>query len=264
MSKQPPPQSIHDLIDTDQEVKEEEEVQDILHGLLEPTTDIINAVAQCNSKFGGIRINLGGLNLAFIPFEVKSLTDLRILNLRSNNLTMFPSEFCTVLNSLEELNLSQNAITYLPENLSALSNLRKLDVSWNKVAELPIGVFDLNALQELRLQGNLLQKLPGQVGDLHALHTLVLKGNYIKEIPLRCAELKFLTKVDLTDCPIENCPPGVMLLHQKNQLLLQKSKRKGLISRAHILKKTMDEQLSTILKEEAKEIEADKKGEGSN
>ena len=34
--------------------------------------------------------------------------------------------------------------------------------------------------------------------------------------------------------------------------------------RAHILKKTMDEQLSTILKEEAKEIEADKKGEGSN
>jgi len=84
--------SINSFLDVDQEVKEEEEVQDILHGLLEPTSEIVDAVAQCHGKFGGIRINLGGMNLAFIPFEVKSLADLRILNLRSNNLTMFPSE----------------------------------------------------------------------------------------------------------------------------------------------------------------------------
>jgi len=247
--------SINSFLDADQEAKEEEEVSDILHGLLEPTQEIIDAVAQCHSKFGGIRINLGGLNLAFIPFEVKTLSDLRILNLRSNKLTMFPSEFCTALNSLEELNLSQNEITYLPENLSALSNLRKLDVGWNKVAELPMGVFDLPALQELRLQNNLLKNIPGQIGDLHALHTLILKGNYVKEIPPGCAELKFLTKVDLSDCPVEQCPPNIMILHQKNELLLQKSKRKGLIARAHILKKTMDEQLEVILKEEEKEIE---------
>ena len=44
-------------------------------------------VANCHSKFGGIRINLGSLNLAFIPFEVKTLKDLRILNLRNNKVS---------------------------------------------------------------------------------------------------------------------------------------------------------------------------------
>ena len=125
-----------------------------------------------------------------------------------------------------------------------------------------MGVFDLPALQELRLQSNLIKHIPGQIGDLHALHTLVLKGNYIKDIPHRAGELKFLAKVDLTDCPIENCPPGIMLLHQKNELLLQKSKRKGLINRAHVLKRTMEEQLEVILKEEAKEIEEYEKSGG--
>ena len=87
---------------------------------------------------------------AFIPFEVKSLSSLRILNLRNNRLTMFPSDICAALNELEELNLAQNEITYLPENISALSNVRKLILSKNKLSALPMGVFNLPALQELR------------------------------------------------------------------------------------------------------------------
>lgn len=45
------------------------------------------------------------------------------------------------------------------------------------------------------------------------------------------AELKFLSKVDLSDNPLDHCPPSVMLLHQKYLLLLHKSKRRGLIRR---------------------------------
>lgn len=93
-------QSLNSYLDESSEFRkeeEEEDVQNVLNGLLEPTTEIIEAVAQCHGKFGGIRINLGGLNLNFIPFEVKSLTDLRICNLRNNSLTMFPSEVRLVL-----------------------------------------------------------------------------------------------------------------------------------------------------------------------
>jgi len=167
---------------------------------------------------------------------------------------MFPSEFCICLQDLEELNLSQNQITYIPENISAFSNLRKISVGWNKLTELPMGIFDLAALQELRAENNMIRVIPGQVGDLHALNTLVLNHNFISVIPLRCAELKFLVKVDLSENPVEICPSSILLLHQKNELLLQKSKRKGLIKRSILLKKTINEQLDSILAEEKKEI----------
>lgn len=75
------------------------------------------------------------------------------------------------------------------------------------------------------------------------------------------SELKFLSKVDLSSNPIDNCPPNIMLLHQKYELLLHKKKRRGLIKRSHVLKKTMDEQLERILLKEEKEIEEGKEME---
>jgi len=118
-----------------------------------------------------------------------------------------------------------------------------------------MGLFGLPALQELRLDNNMLTELQGQIADCHVLRTVVLSNNFLKNIPMRMYELKFLTKVDLSGNPIDQCPPNIMLLHQKNELLLHKNKRKGLIKRSHVLKKTMDNQLEKILMEEAKEME---------
>ena len=86
------------------------------------------------------------------------------------------------------------------------------------------------------------------------LNTVLLNNNFLKKIPDRMAELKFLSKVDLSENPIENCPPNIMLLHQKYELLLHKKKRRGLIKRSHVLKKTMDEQLERILLKEKQDI----------
>jgi len=221
----------------------------------DPSEKVINAVAECRTTHGGIRLNLGSAALAFVPFEIKQLTDLKILNLRNNALTMLPSDVCAALNDLEEVNLSQNELTYLPENISAMSNLRSLALSRNKISVLPSSLFGLPALQVLRLDNNLLTELPGQVGDLHALHTLILNDNHIRRMPIRCSELKFLSKVDLSNNPIDFCPPNVLVLHQKNELLLHKGKRRGLIRRSHLLKKTMDDQLEAILLKEDEERE---------
>lgn len=86
------------------------------------------------------------------------------------------------------------------------------------------------------------------------LNTVLLNNNFLKKIPDRMAELKFLSKVDLSENPIEHCPPNIMLLHQKYELLLHKKKRRGLIKRSHVLKKTMDEQLERILLKEEQDI----------
>ncbi len=234
---------------------QQEHADAALAGLLESSEDVLLAVAECNARFGGIKINLGSKGLAYVPFEVKGLTDLKVLNMRNNHLTMLPSDICAALNDLEELNLMSNDLTYLPENISALSNLRKLNLSKNKISDLPMGLFALPALQELRLDHNLLTEFPGQVGDLSVLSTLTFSNNNIHKLPIRLSELKFLTKVDLSNNPIDTCPAQIMLLHQKNELLLHKSKRKGLIRRSHILKKTMDEQLENILAQEANDLE---------
>jgi Leucine-rich repeat (LRR) protein len=217
---------------------------------------VINAIAECRTTFSGLRLNLGSVGLAFTPFEIKSITSLRILNLRNNALTMFPSDIPAALNELEELNLAQNALTYLPENISAMSNLRNLSLSKNKLSALPMGLFQLPQLQILRLDNNLLNEVPGQIGDLSVLHTLILNNNNIRKIPTRATELKFLTKVDLSENPIDSCPPTIQVMHQKNELLLHKGKRRGLIKRSHVLKKTMDEQLENILMQEERDNEA--------
>jgi hypothetical protein len=49
------------------------------------------------------------------------------------------------------------------------------------------------------------------------------------------------------------------VLHQKNELLLQKGKRRGLIKRSYLLKRTMDEQLEQILLKEDEEAEEERK-----
>ena len=232
----------------------DEQLESAIHGLVEPTPEIIQALQECQGKWGGIRLNMGSMRIAFLPFEVKTLVDLKILNLRNNRLTMFPAELCAALNDLEELNLGQNLLTYLPENLSALSNLRKLILQDNRINILPMGIFGLPVLQELRLDNNLLtDELPGQIADLSVLNTLTLSNNHLRKLPTRMDELKFLTRVDLTNNPIEVCPPSITLLHQKNELLMFKSKRKGLIKRCMILKATNASQLELVLQEELKE-----------
>ncbi|GMI36745.1 hypothetical protein TrRE_jg9652 [Triparma retinervis] len=257
-------QSVHSTLEEDVPFSEQDNESELanlaLAGLLEPSDEIVNALADCKARLGGIRLNMGSMNLAFVPFEVKALTDLRILNLRDNKLTMFPSDVCAALNELEELNLAQNELAYLPENISAMSNLKKLQLSRNQLKELPMGLFGLPALQEIRLDNNLLTNLQGQIADCHVLRTVVLSNNFLKIIPHRMAELKFLVKVDLSGNPIDQCPPNVMLLHQKNELLLHKNKRKGLIKRSHVLKKTMDDNLERILLEEQKGIDAMNEG----
>ena len=169
---------------------EEEDGSDELQQLVEPTPQLLIKFEECHNKHGSIRLNLSSLKLTYLPFEVKGFTDLKVLNLRNNKLTIFPSELCAALYELEELNLSQNEITYIPENISSLSNLRKLSLSKNKIVELPMGIYNCPALQELRADYNLLTNISGHIGDLTLLHTLVLSNNHIRIIPNRAVVSK--------------------------------------------------------------------------
>ena len=172
--------------------EDEDEVDNALQQLVVPTPQILAKFEESHNKHGSIKLNLSSLKLTYIPFEVKGFTDLKVLNLRNNQLTIFSSELCACLYDLEELNLSQNEMTYIPENISSLSNLRKLVLSKNKIVELPMGIYSCPALQELRADNNLLTGISGHIGDLTLLHTLVLGNNHIRQIPNRTVVSIFL------------------------------------------------------------------------
>jgi hypothetical protein len=60
-------------------------------------------------------------------------------------------------------------------------------------------------------------------------------------MPKRAGELKFLANVNFSGNDMDKCPANIWIINQKNELLLSKSKRKGLIFRALLLQRILDE-----------------------
>ncbi|KAL1117467.1 hypothetical protein AAG570_004792, partial [Ranatra chinensis] len=111
-------------------------------------------------------------------FEDLSL--LKIIDLRSNNLTTLTSDI-RHLKNLEELYLNNNLLKCLPEGVGELSRLRILSLSFNRVKRLSEAVGRLANLRELYLQGNpALCHLPDSLARAANLRRLVIDvGRYV-------------------------------------------------------------------------------------
>jgi Leucine-rich repeat (LRR) protein len=98
--------TLEDELDDDEQSSQDENEEEYsygLQGLLDPGELVVKRIAEAKVR-GAMKIVLSCMELSFVPFEVKSLRDLRILSLRGNNLTMIPSDICASLREFEELN----------------------------------------------------------------------------------------------------------------------------------------------------------------
>ncbi|WP_115898529.1 leucine-rich repeat-containing protein kinase family protein [Marinomonas pollencensis] len=123
----------------------------------------------------------------------------------AENLSEFPEAIYSLADSLEILDLSNNALTSLPDDLARLSNLKILFCSNNQFTELPevlgscpklemIG-FKSNQIRKvsgaalpritrwLILTDNQIDALPDEIGLLPRLQKLALAGNQLRHIP---------------------------------------------------------------------------------
>lgn len=153
-----------------------------------------------------------------------NLDDLRAGRLRGitrldleQGLTTFPHEIFTLADSLEVLNLSNNALSELPDDLHRLTRLKVLFCSGNRFTELPkalgrcanletVGFRDNRiqlvtaqalpaSLRALILTENALETLPEALGDCAWLQKLMLAGNRLTALPeglARCERLELL------------------------------------------------------------------------
>ena len=158
--------------------------------------------------------------------QFMTLTDLRVLSMRNNNLGCLISSTFHGLQSLKKLDLSKNKLTQieqgtfgglfnlevlnltanylnhtLTDQFSKLMMLKTLDLSRNSLKTLPSTAFNgLAQLVTLDLSCNILETIPDDTfKDLSSLLHLNLQGNQLHLIPSAAlAPLQSLQTLDLT------------------------------------------------------------------
>lgn len=133
-----------------------------------------------------------------------SLDGTRELRLRGG-LTEFPRDILGLAETLEVLDLSDNALDSLPDDFSRLTRLRVLFCSGNRFDQLPPVLGDCVALTQvgfratglrevpaealpaglrwLTVTDNQIDRVPAALGERPALQKLMLSGNRLRDLP---------------------------------------------------------------------------------
>ena len=162
--------------------------------------------------------------------ELKGVKRLQI----AEDLSEFPSAIFDLADSLEILDLSNNALTALPEDLDRLTKLRIVFCSNNQFTELPevlgrcpklemIG-FKNNQIKRvsekalpvqtrwLILTDNQLSQLPDSIGRLKPLQKLALAGNQLTALPDSLAQCQNLELIRLSANQLQAFPEVLLKL----------------------------------------------------
>uniref|UniRef100_A0A286XRA7 Leucine rich repeats and calponin homology domain containing 3 n=1 Tax=Cavia porcellus TaxID=10141 RepID=A0A286XRA7_CAVPO len=160
-------------------------------------------------------LSLSGRKLREFPRGAAhhDLTDTTRADLSRNRLSEVPIEACHFV-SLENLNLYQNCIRYIPEAILNLQALTFLNISRNQLSTLPVHLCNLplkvliasnnklvslpeeigclRHLTELDVSCNEIQTVPSQIGNLETLRDLNIRRNHLVHLPEELAELPLI------------------------------------------------------------------------
>jgi hypothetical protein len=149
-------------------------------------------------------------------------------------LTEFPREIFDLADTLEILDLTDNALSSLPDDLPRLHKLRILFCSSNRFTELPAMLGRMPALtmvgfkanridtvpasalpphlRWLVLTDNCIAHLPSELGRRPALQKLMLAGNRLASLPIEMAQLQQLELLRISANAFEQLPPWLTAL----------------------------------------------------
>ncbi|XP_046955296.1 DISP complex protein LRCH3 isoform X3 [Lynx rufus] len=136
------------------------------------------------------RADLSRNRLSEIPIEACHFVSLENLNLYQNCIRYIPEAILN-LQALTFLNISRNQLSTLPAHLCNLP-LKVLIASNNKLVSLPEEIGHLRHLTELDVSCNEIQTIPSQVGNLEALRDLNVRRNHLLRLPEELAELPLI------------------------------------------------------------------------
>ena len=120
------------------------------------------------------------------------MTKLENLNLKNNKIKYIPNEI-EYLTKLKLLNLSFNQINKIPPEIKFIINLIDLNLSYNQIDKIPLEIKYLTKLKYLYINNNIIHYLPNEIKYLINLLNLELNDNLIKIIP---NEIKYLINLE--------------------------------------------------------------------
>ena len=140
---------------------------------------------------------------------------LKISNLQMNNAKISkisPNAFRGLEDTLQGLNLAENELTEVPvETLRTLRLLNNLDLTNNRIQYVPNNAFVTIRLKTLKLSDNNLTLADGSFSGLEqSLKSLNLKGCHLKEVPRALASLTGLSFLDLAQNSIRDLGSGAL------------------------------------------------------
>jgi internalin A len=158
--------------------------------------------------------------LVRFPNEICELSNLRVLNLRDNQLTTVP-ESITRLQNLTDLDLSGNQLTTVPEAITRLQNLTLLGLSRTQLTTVPEAITRLQNLTKLYLRDNQLTTVPESITRLQNLTDLDLSYNQLTTVPESITRLQNLTTLNLRDNQLTTVPESITRLQNLTKLYLR-------------------------------------------
>ena len=136
--------------------------------------------------------------------ELKGVSRLAL----SEQLTEFPKEIFDLADSLEILDLSNNALNSLPDDLYRLTELRILFCSNNQFTELPVSLGQCPKLEMIGFKNNQISRVPSEsLPDI--TRWLILTDNQIKALPSDMGRLTRLQKLALAGNELTQLPDSV-------------------------------------------------------
>jgi len=150
------------------------------------------------------RLNLGSSFSSELLTKLSKLTSLERLELTvPNNYKTF--DFLKPLTNLKYLRI-RGGINEIPESISCLNSLEELDLTDNKIQELPDWLFDLVQLKDLHFGKNNLKYISNRISELTNLWRILLYKNQISHIPDFIRYMPNLTTVCLKSNKISYLP----------------------------------------------------------
>lgn len=166
--------------------------------------------------------------LSVMPGNIHRFTNIRILDISNNGLTILPDifQYCQLSNLILKNNRLRNDT--LPKEFTECSSLKELNLSGNDIKYFPDQILNFPNLKFLYLGGNNMENISNSIWRLKHLQVLSLGGNNISDVPLSVGQLKNLQALVLCDNNIELLPANIANLHNLRSLLLHKNKLKTL------------------------------------
>ena len=177
--------------------------------------------------------NLQVLVLSHNPlshFQIRplpSLTELRMLHMRNTQRTV--SNIPPALEGLvylEDIDLSENGLTKIPEGLLTLPNLKRLNIGSNSLSEISPGIEVWTQLETLILSRNQIKTMPNSLCKLVRVKKLYLNDNKLdfEGIPSGMGKMSSLEVFSAADNQLEMIPEGLCRCGSLKKLVLARNK----------------------------------------